>query len=352
MTSSRNPLEGLLEICDQIRELQAKHSGGALQPEAAATHERVRALRDTLFAALPALHSHPRAATLRDSEVLALALLLHRRLAGRNEAAAGSELVALLRQAGFTRSEGLEILAPEGPLRRDGWLFAKTKLRGFDPLDTWFSATPAALGLFWTRGPVLSAESQAPRHAPRAYRSEEDCLWDLFDWRQICLQRADALFPSDAGSAESSGHLHELQREARAALLRIRERLQLTQGGDSFQVEVLRREHKLGPDHMLLMAHLLFCELVEGEPFISAVEGLRVVAETRSDLFRKRRLVSPRGKLRRSGIVIAAESGEYNKELASDLSLADWATEELLKGMRRPPQFDDRELDEFLRGNE
>ncbi|MEE3267398.1 MAG: hypothetical protein VX229_00920, partial [Pseudomonadota bacterium] len=76
---------------------------------------------------------------------------------------------------------------------------------------------------------------------------------------------------------------------------------------DAFGLEKFRKQYQLGIEHQLILMHLLFSELVEGEPFISAIECLRVVSGTRRDLFGKRSLVGPRGRLRREGIVQAME---------------------------------------------
>ncbi|RMH05025.1 MAG: hypothetical protein D6702_01590 [Planctomycetota bacterium] len=341
-------LEGLLQLCDRIGELQARNAGPDAEA-AASTRAEVREIRSRFFAELPSLRRHPAAGSLDDAELLLLALLFHRRLAGATDPVTGGSLVALLRHAGFPRTHALAALGPDGRLRRERWLHATRQARGHEPIDTWFSATPAALSLFWSPGEADDAERPP---APRPYRDEEELLWDLLRWRNLCLARAESLFPAD-GSIGGPGPRFRQQREsARAALVELRRRLQITPGGREFRLERFRRGHRLGADQLLVAVHLLFSELIEGEPFISALECLRVIAENRTDLFAKRRTIGPNGRLRATGIVVAAEHPELAKALATDLSLADWAAEEMLAGIGLPPRFDAGEIDEFLNGDD
>ncbi|TAH37104.1 MAG: hypothetical protein EYC70_08985 [Planctomycetota bacterium] len=355
MTSTHAALEGLLELCDQIRDLQER---SLREPETRATgvaeplRARVAELRQQVFRGLPGLSASPRGQALSDAELLVLALLFHRRVLGLADPAPAGELVALLSQAGFGRTDSLKVLGPRALLRRDGWLHAHAEGRVADPLDVRFQLAPEATELFWT------VEDEAPAAAedgtpPVPYGSEEECLWDLHAWRVLCLQRAEALLDGDNAGSAMPPRLRGLRREARAGLLRIRGRLAATIGGSEYRIERFRRQHHLSTDELLLVVHLLFCELVEGAPYVAALECLRVIAESRSDLFRKRRVVGPKGRLRQTGILVGREeNSEYTKALATELCLADWAADEITAGATRPPRLDDRELDDLLRGDE
>lgn len=350
MAYSRDALEGLLDLCDQIREARdASLHQGAERP-VRVPGAQLRELREQACRAPRASGAGPKLRALRDPEFLILALLFHRRLLGVNEPATGGELVALLSQAGFARSDVLLLLGARAPLRRDGWLTARTEGRGFDPLDSRFALPADSAALFW---PEEEAAPAAPAAAepPAPYGSEEECLWDLFGWRNLCIQRAEGLLEGDC-AALPPPRLRVLRRDARAALLRIRARLAATAGSGSFALERFRRQRRLGTDEWLVVVHLIFCELVEGEPFVPALECLRLVAECRTDLFRKRPLFAARGRLRHEGIVVARDDGgDLGKALATELGLADWAADELLSGSARPPRLDERELDDFLRGD-
>ncbi|MDP6849349.1 MAG: hypothetical protein QGH51_02725 [Planctomycetota bacterium] len=349
------PLEGLLKLCDQIDYLQAKTLEG--KPDLSAeevARKQAHALREEVFSQLPSLREHSNAAELSDTELLVLALLFHRRLAGDDRMVEGGALVGLLGLAGYPRSETLEHLRRDGRLRKEGWLQTRSQARGFDPVDTWFAATNTAFSLFWEGGGSKKPTAQTLSEVPvlQAYRDEEDYLWDLYAWRNQCIVRAEALFPGDTPGGGPSPRFRSLRQDARTSLTQIRRRLALTQNADDFSIEQFRRKYKLGLDHQLAVVHLLFSELVEGESYISAIECLRVISETRHDLFRKRNLLSPRGRLRRKGIVVAAEASDFSKALATDLTLADWVSDELVSNLGGPPRLDDQELDDFLQGDD
>lgn len=354
MTTNRDALEGILELCDQIRDLQER---SLRDPEADAVRgaERREQLRDLRSGVLPNLRSlleSPRAQNLTDIELLALALLFHRRLAGITDPPFGGELVALLHQAGYSRTQALAALGPRSSLRRDGWLQAQAEGRASDPTDLRLLLAAEAGELFWP-GEGDGDPAEVPPAPAAPYGAEEECLWDLHAWRMLCLQRAEALLEGDGTPNAPSPRLRLLRHEARNALMRIRARIAATPAGAEFRIERFCRQHRLTSDELLVVVHLLFCELVEGEPYISALECLRVIAESRTDLFRKRRVVSPKGRLRQFGILVGRdENAEYTKALAMEVSLADWAADEITAGAARTPRLDDKELDDFLRGDE
>lgn len=355
MMPTHDPLDGLLAICDEIRKLQdrsRRHPGIPDGSRVDRMRTRVQSLRTDVFCALPGLIQNARGSALDDAELLVLALLFHARVSDRDSALTGSQLVALLSQAGFGRTEVLALLDPAGELIRSGWLRIERRPGdGHYPLDAAFHPSLVAMDLFW---PSL-AEDQEPPARPdqpaQPYCSEEECLWDYYRWRNLCIQRAGALFDPERSDAMPAPRYRALRREARAALVRTRARLSATPSGREFRLERFRKEQGLGSDHMLLVLHLLFAELVEGEPYLSALECLRLVAETRSDLFRKRRIVSRHGRLRREGLLKAA-SEEFEKALATDLSLSDWVADDILAGFARSPRLAEGELDDLLRGEE
>ncbi|HEX9794417.1 MAG TPA: hypothetical protein VGC54_10580 [Planctomycetota bacterium] len=355
MTTKTEALEGLLEICDQIRDLQEdslRDSGSRLRGSGKAeeTVARVRVLREAVFAELPALAGQPAAKALSDAELLLLALLFHRRISGRSEGLRGGELVSLLTQAGFSRGKALAALDREAALRHGSWLAVRTDSRRHDPLDLRFEPTAMAMDLFMPAVPVpLTDAPEAPPDQP--FRSEEEYFWDLLRWRNLCIQRAEALFEGEWPASAPSQRLVDAGREARAAHLRLRARLGATKGSSEYVLESFRREHQLGTDHMLLVMHLLFSETLEGESFLAASECLRLISDQRTDLFLKRRIVGPRGRLRREGTVLAGDDGsEHARAMAHDLYLAEWAVESLLAGLHRRPALEDRDFEDLARG--
>lgn len=352
MTTHGDALEGLLELCDQIRDLQERSLRGAAHstmPEH--TLAAVKTLRQDIFDYLPSLAKAPGASDLSDSELLLLALLFNRRLQGQPEAVTGGELTALLCRAGYKRTQVMDHLRSASELRSKGWLKVQADPNGFDPLDTLFAASPAGLSLFWPKE-RKTTEILAGSRAITPYAAEEDCLWDLYAWRILCMHRAEALLEGDHFGQEPSQRLLTLQAESRSAMLYMRSRLRCTPQAESYSLEQFRRRFRLHQDEWLTVVHLLFSDLLEGEPYISSMECLRVMAVTRIDMFRKRRVLTTDGKLRRSGIVhVHEEHVDYNKSFAVDLGLADWATEDLLKGIKKLPPLEQNSLNELLQGD-
>ena len=60
--------------------------------------------------------------------------------------------------------------------------------------------------------------------------------------------------------------------------------------------------------------------------------------------------IGPEGRLRRLGI-LHAEGEDYAKMSSAPLALADWAVDRILAGVRRRPQWDEREFEDFLNGD-
>lgn len=364
-----SPLDGLLEVCDQLRELQDLTSRGARPTDESIHRARreVAALGEQVFPRLPGIRKDPTAASLDSSSLLILALLFHRRISGVTEALSGAGLCGLLLRAGLPRSETMELLGPEGLLRGGDWVVCEATRVGYDPLDSYFMPSPTALNLFWpTQAP---GESESSGHEPVAevkegdsaeasetrtpvapFHDESDYLWEIGNWRQICMQRTEALFEADLMTTANTPRLQGLRELAHAKWIEIRRRLAATPGGREFGLERLAANYRLGPDHILLVAHCLFAEVLDHELYLSPGECLRLTAEHRDDLFRKRRLVSPQGKLRREGILLS-EGEESAKMLALPLCLADWVTERVISGVGRSLKWNQQELEDFLRGD-
>jgi len=297
----------------------------------------------------------PGARALGDDELLALALLCHRYREGRQEPLPGAALAALLARAGFPRTSALALLGPGAPLRRGGWLLGDTAPGAHDPLEARLRPSREALELFWPAEQPASGTRPAvgEETAPKPYPDEEAHLWDLLAWRNLCMQRAEALFDADMALGRGdTARLRELRRRCHAALVHVRARLGATPGGASYGVERFRRRHRLGSDDLLVVVHLLFCEILEGEPFLSALECVRLLADSRADLFLKRGVLGQSGRLRRQGIVLGSDdAGESPKALAIEVCLADWAAEELTAGLRRPLRLDGLDLDDLFPGD-
>ena len=349
----RTPLDGILEVCDQLRDLQDLTSRGARLSEESLrkTRQQVASLGEQVFPLLPGIQQTPDADELSPHSLLILALLFHGKISGSSEAISGIQLCGLLMRAEFSRSATLDFLGPTGPLRMGEWVHCEVSSQGLDPLDSYFRPSSKALNLFWIGRAEDPNKEATTRDLPEPFSDEGEYLWEIGAWRHICMQRAGALFETDLIAEEASPRLAELRELAHAKWVDLRRRLSITPGGRDFGLERLAATHKLGPDHILIIAHMFFAETLDVELFLSPGECLRLAADHRDDLLQKRHLVSAQGRLRREGLVVV-DGEESAKMLAVPLCLADWVVERVLAGVGRSLKWNQQELEEFLRGDD
>ncbi|KAA3611554.1 MAG: hypothetical protein DWQ01_05545 [Planctomycetota bacterium] len=350
MSQARNALEGLLDLCDQIRGLQASASEAGAQDldrRRQRAQDAVAKLRNHVFGHLPKLNQDSRASHLGDLELLTLAMLFHHRLSNGLKPLLGQELVGLLHLAGFNRSDAMAALDRHGEFRQAPWLRAQTPdPTAFDPLEWEFSLTPAAMTLFWPgEGPAESSQEQEVR----TYRHEEDYFWDLFRWRRLCQLRSEALFEDDTQDRRAEKPpVRAARHRARDAWLGIRARLAATRGGAEFCLERFRLDQRLNQHEWLVVLHLLFEDYFRGMPFADYHECLHLICDARIDVFRQRRLLDRNGRLIRSGLVLSENSfRETAQPTDVQLYLADWASKSLVAGLNHLPRLDSRDLDPF-----
>jgi hypothetical protein len=162
------------------------------------------------------------------------------------------------------------------------------------------------------------------------------------------LKRTAALFDIDPDQPQHPQTL-ERRETARNCWMGIRQRLARTPQSREFGLEKLAADFRLGPNHVLIVAHLLFAEILDAELYLSPMECLRLVAERREDAFTLRSLVAPKSRLRREGIVLS-DGEDSAKMLAVPLSLSDWVVERVLAGLGRSPKWSQQDLEDFLRG--
>lgn len=360
--TTQTPLDGLLDVCDQLRTLQDNAARGATPSEDSLrrTRERVAALESHSFELLPGIQDQPLAAALSSRELLVLALLFHRRLSGETEPLIGSTLIGLLLRAGVARSEALLVLSPGSALRTEQWVSSEISRNGLDPLDAFLLPTPTALALFWPHsGPPETqmpetelentvAESPGILRNNTPYASEQEYLWDLFAWRQACLKRTSILFDAEPNQPPHPQTL-EFCEAARDCWLGIRQRLLRTPESREFGVEKLAAEFRLNQSHLLVITHLLFAEILDADIYVNPMECLRLVADRRDAAFTTRSLLSAKSRLRREGIVLS-DGEDSAKMLAVPLSLADWVVERVLAGLGRSPKWSQQDLEDFLLG--
>jgi hypothetical protein len=78
----------------------------------------------------------------------------------------------------------------------------------------------------------------------------------------------------------------------------------------------------------MIVVHLLFQELYEGNAHADAVELLRLVSTDEADLIRNRRLLLPHGRLRRAEL-LHIEPVLEGREMTGEAYLQDWVVNQL-----------------------
>lgn len=355
---STSPLDGLLDVCDQLRALQDHVSRGGVPSHELSERTLAQAAtaQESVLPALPGVQADPRGAALRGPELLALALLFHRRITLAREGISGDELIGLLTRAGVPRTDAMQMLTRSGVLRLGDWVETCRDSESFDPLDTLFTCSREALELFLPTSGHGELENSADEQdeqseerealAAQPFATEEDYLWAMFSWRRACQRRAEALFEVDLTTSRLSPRLQKLRERAHRRYVMLRRRLRRTPESRDFGLVSLAREYRLGADHLLIVSHLLFAEILDGEFMMPPMDCLRLAAGQRDHLFHQRRLLQPNSLLRREGIVVT-EGEENQKLMGTPLSLADWVVDRALAGVGQL-HFAPQELEEFL----
>ncbi|MGQ0552364.1 MAG: hypothetical protein ACT4PU_04015 [Planctomycetota bacterium] len=274
-----------------------------------------------------------------DHEALVVLAALGARLEGSG-ALSGAELA---RRAGVDSAGRLQALArllPTGRLLARGLL-----LPDATPHDApeALSATFRLSDTLFRAACEVFAPEQAPPAGPTlatAYGTNAEVLSDLRRLSLIFRRRAARLFQLDPWSgtgAMSDDALPELVSRAREASARVLERLRLTPAESPPPLVGFAREHSLDVDALVILATLLFQELLEGVGAVDAVDLVRLVSESEGDLLRRRGVLRP---LQRRKLV-RLEGAYAGKDLTADASLPNEVVERML-GTPTPIGPDDR----------
>jgi len=300
-----------MDLIDERRALRdlllAIESGAADRAERIARRPRVGRL-------LGAFERHG----LDDAEVGLVLAALGARLAGSG-GLPGMELVRRIADGAADRLAGLGLLGADGRLVARGFLApevisdhpAEAERTIFRLGDRVFRLACEVFGL--ERPPRPPAE-------PVAFRNNAELLAELRRLSIHYRRRAARIFHMDPWTGtgleahESARALVDQAREARAFFAR---RLEATPVSDAFAVLRLREEQGLDVDALVILATILFHELIEGVGSVDAVDLVKLVSESGTDLLRRRTMLRPlvRKELLRMEGVLAG------KDLTADVSL-------------------------------
>ncbi|MCA8941401.1 MAG: hypothetical protein KDB80_02475 [Planctomycetes bacterium] len=326
-------LRKLLALCDDLQRLRTRINDPELRRDTRSRLKRqARTKTQKLAADLAAyrfrgpLGDAIREAKLDSTHFLLLAILLQRHLRADSPALEGRALLANVFEGSFDVLAGIDLLHENGVLRASGLIELEEDDEFTDDvLDARFRISEEALIAFQDEVSGLVVEDQS-RAADRSYESNRDFLIDLRILHNLCKHRADRVFQIDRWDRIRLGDSdpgRQLTRRIERHWQRMQRRLHENAESANFPAVRFCREHNLEREEIVIVVHLLFKELYEGNAYADAAELIRIVSPNERELLRNRSLMLETGRLRRHEI-LAIESMIEGRELTGEVHLADW----------------------------
>ncbi|MFT7464271.1 MAG: hypothetical protein ACI9EF_002621 [Pseudohongiellaceae bacterium] len=275
---------------------------------------------------------------LHDLDVALMLISLSERMAGQ-DSLTGQELVSTLPCGTAVRMAAVNRLIGDAPLLAAGLVLPDvTPATVVDVPSTHYRASTH---IFRLACEVFGQPMTVPAKEPTgAYRSNTEVLRDL---RRLSLhyrRRAGRVFNLDpwAGAGlESADGSTMLLENARAAASHVARRLKATEPLENIPALLLKREHDLDLDSLVILSTVLFLEILEGVGAVDAVDLIKLISENESDLIRRRTTLRP---LQRAGL-LHLEGNFPGKDLTADASLPNSVVDGLL-GAPESIDSDDR----------
>ncbi len=334
-------LQRLLDLADELRALKRRIQDPGLKAETA--QRLLRRSKEKLKKLAHELSKHRFKGPLRHlrgklgpEHFLVLATLLRRYLRSSQPWLEGRALLSAVFDSSYEMLHGLELLQPEGILRSEDLILIEVDDEdGADLLDARYRLAPTMVEAFLEEL-GLSARSRPPRL--KGYLNQREYLVDLKIFHNLHLARARRVFHPDRwwrlrGGATGRA-CRALERRIDDMRRRIERRLQRTEDPSRFPLLRFLEEFRLSEAELLILLHLLFLELLEGNPYADGVQLLQLVSASEEEFIRNRELLMPHGKLRRQGM-IELEEMLQGRELTSEVYLADWVLERVF-GAAKP----------------
>jgi len=335
-------VENLLDLCDDLQRITSRMRDPELGRE---QRTRLRAQSRRKIARLTRdLRAYrfrgPLAEVMRQYRLsphhfLVLAHLLHRHLRAEESAVPGRVLLSAVFDTSFAVLTGLDLLRVESPLRASGLIRVDDDEEDVDDLlEARFRISEDAVVAF--RDEVVGfVPEDLRRGSADRYHGNRDVLIDLRILHNLYKERSERVFHSDRWDRLHCTPLSPgrgLTRRIEAMWRRVRRRLEL--GGDVVHFPAVRFmvDNMLGEREMVIVVHLLFKELYEGNAHADAAELIRLISADEGELIDSRRFVAPTGVLVRREI-IEIEPMLEGRELTGEVHLADW----VVNSMFGPP---------------
>ncbi len=263
---------------------------------------------------------------LESTHFLVLAILLQRHLRADSPALEGRALLAIVFEGSFDVLAGIDLLHENGVLRSTGLIVLEDEDEFTDDvLDARFRISEDALIAFQEEISGLVVEDQT-RSGNTGYQSNRDFLVDLRILHNLCKHRSERVFQIDRWDRIRLGNVdpgRQLTRRIERYWQRIQERIEHSPEAADFPAVRFCREHNLTRSEIVILVHLFFKELYEGNAYADAAELIRLVSENEHELIRNRALIVAGGKLRRAEM-LQIETMIEGRELTGEVHLADW----------------------------
>jgi hypothetical protein len=338
-TSKRGAaLKKLLDICADLQRLRSLMADPELRRETRTTlRRRSRAKVQNLARDLRSYrYRGPLGQVMREFRFAAdhfqvLSTLLDRHLRAEDPALEGRLLLASVYDSPFEVLSGIALLQESSPLRQSRMMvLADDEDRPDDLLEARFRLSDDALVAF--REEVGGGVPEDLRRRPlEAYAHGRDFLVDLRILHNLYKLRAERVFHQDrwnrvhnAGIVPGRGLTRRIETMWRA----VRRRLDATPQANLLPAARFMQQFALSDAEMIIVVHLLFKELYEGNAYADAAELVRLVSGDELELIRNRRLLLAGGRLA-SAEILENEPMLEGRELTGEVHLRDWAVNEL-----------------------
>lgn len=358
MPARTTKLKSMLDLCDELRSIKSKIQDPGLKPQTLTRlrkrskqklEELAQDLRQSRFKGFLGTIQKSLAA----EHFLVLAILLRLHLRSDTPYIEGRELLSSVFETSFELLQGIEMLQSDAVLRSLGLMEqeieddAGESLTGEDLLEARFRLCPKVLDAFLEE---LGIPAQGRAQPRTPYRNQSELLLDLKVLHNLHQARASRLFSVEKWTRlrgeEADRGTKAVTRRIRSVERQVEKRLQGIQNPKAFPLLRFVQQMGLGTDELLIVCHLLFLELHEGNPFEDTVALLQLVSGSEAELLQKRELFLEKGLLRRREI-LEVECMVESREMTSECRLANWVLPRIF-GVDRDPIGADEKLEFHL----
>lgn len=332
----------LLDLCDDLQRLRSQMSDPALRRETRnRLRQQSRRKAETLARDLRAyrfrgpLGSIIREFKLSAEEFQLLSVLLQHHLRAEEPAVEGRLLLGSVFGSSFEVLSAMELLAEDAALRASGLVTVEECEECPESvLEMRFRLSAMALEALRQEADGAVPEDQRRRRRQEGYKNSRELLLDLRILHNLYQMRAERVFHGDRWDRVHAGGPapgRAITKRIESFWSRVRAKLDATPQAGALPAVRFMREYGLDEAEMIIVVHLLFKELYEGNPYDDAAYLLRLVSADELELIRNRRLVRPGGSLVR-GEILQLEAMIEGRELTSEAHLSDWVVDYLFGG--------------------